>query len=114
MDIQFDGDNFKGTCSDIFTDTQFNKPATVKGTFVPNLISFIKKYPSLLIVDENNQTVVVPEQPSLEIHYTGLLYKGLFSKTFRFEGEWSMTNSYIDEQGKKQFYTCNGSWKMKK
>jgi len=114
LNIQFEGDNFKGTCHDPFIDTHFNQPATVEGTFSPNLISFIKRYPSLLTINENEQTIVVPDRPSIDIHYTGLFYQGLFSRTIRFEGEWTMTDYYLNEFGKKEFYTLNGTWTMKK
>jgi hypothetical protein len=101
LDILFDGDNFKGICKDNFTEEIFKTPATVEGTFVPNLISFIKRYPGLLVVNENEETIVVPEKPSIDIHYTGMFYKGLFSRTLRFEGEWVMTSFYFNELGKK-------------
>jgi hypothetical protein len=114
LDIRFDGVNFKGVCEDLYTNTLFKKPAIVEGTFVPNLISFIKKYPALLNVDENFLTVIVPDKASLDIHYTGFYYKALFSKTMRFEGEWSMTDFFLDENGKKVFFTSHGTWKMKK
>lgn len=114
LELLFDDVNFNGICKDKFTESYFNKPATVQGTFVPNLISFIKKYPSLLTVDDNMQTIVIPDKPSLEIHYTGLFYKGLFSKTIRFEGEWTMTNLVITESGKKDYFTFDGTWTMEK
>ena len=114
LDIRFDGDNFKGVCKDTFTETHFDQPATVEGTFVPNLISFIKRYPGLLMVNENEETIVIPERPSVDIHYTGMFYKGLFSRTIRFEGEWTMTSYYLNDLDKKVFYTCHGTWTMKK
>ena len=114
LDIQFTDVNFKGICQDKFTSDYFKTPATVEGTFVPNLISFIKKYPSLLTEDDNGQTIVVPDKPSLEIHYTGFFYKGLFSKTIRFEGEWTITNFFLNESGEKTYFTLDGTWMMKK
>lgn len=114
LDIKFDGNNFKGTCRDFFTETYFNEAATIEGTFVPNLISFIKRYPSLLTVDEKGEVLIISAKPSLDIHYTDLFYKGLFSSTMRFEGEWTITDYYLNELGKKEFYTCYGTWEMKK
>ena len=81
---------------------------------IVNLISFIKRYPALLTVDVNEQAIIIPEKPSVEIHYTGFFYKGLFSSTIRFEGEWTMTDYFLNELGEKEFYTCYGTWEMKK
>lgn len=114
LELTFDDANFKGICKDKFTESYFNKPATVEGTFVPNLISFIKRYPSLLTVDDKMQTIVIPDKPSLEIHYTGLYYKSFFSKTIRIVGEWTMTNLVLTESGKKDYFTFDGTWMMQK
>lgn len=114
LDIQFDGVNFKGFCHDQFTKTYFNKPAMVEGTFVPNLISFIKKYPGLLVTDEGGQTSVALDRPPVEINYTGLFYKSFFTPTIRFEGEWIITSFLLDATGKKEHYSVDGTWMMKK
>jgi hypothetical protein len=114
LEINFDDVNFKGTCHDPFTKSLFGEPALVYGTFVPNLISFIKKYPALLSADENGKVFAEPGKPSLEIHYTGFYYKGILSKTIRFEGEWNMTHFRVNESGKKDFYSLFGTWSMKK
>src|SRR5688572_31884826 len=82
VEMEFDGVNFKGNCKDRFSEKYFNSPASIEGTFVPNLISFIKKYPSLLTIDDNLQTIVIPEKPSLEIHYTGFSTKVFFQDPF--------------------------------
>ncbi|HEX3166781.1 MAG TPA: hypothetical protein VHQ93_11025 [Chitinophagaceae bacterium] len=114
VEIEFDGVNFKGICKDRFSEKYFSSPASIEGTFVPNLISFIKKYPALLTIDDNLQTIVIPEKPSHEIHYTGFFYKGLFSRSIRFEGEWVMTDFILTENGKREYFNCTGTWNMKK
>jgi len=114
MDIKFDGDVFTGTFTDDETRHLFTKPGTVEGTFYDNYISMIKRYPCLTAFDENNNAVAVPDEPSLDIHYTGTLRKrGLGFWDF-FEGEWTITASLVTEDGKTVFYTAGGEWTMKR
>jgi|SRR5688572_1667873 len=114
MDIHFNGNDFSGTCEDEYTVTLFDKQATISGTFSPNYISFIKKYPALLSSDEHFNPLVIWEEPSAEIHYTGILTKTFFTNRYIFNGEWSLTDVFFDIAGKKQFLTNSGTWQMKK
>src|SRR5678816_827474 len=90
VEIEFDGVNFKGICKDRFSEKYFSSPASIEGT------------------------IVLPEKPSHEIHYTGFFYKGLFSRSIRFEGEWVMTDFILTENGKREYFNCTGTWNMKK
>lgn len=115
VEMNFTGNTFKGTCNDEYTEAQFNNhPAILEGTFVPNYISFIKRYPGLLVINEVEEIVAVPKTTSLDIHYTGMLFKAFFSKRIYFEGEWSMTDCFITEYGEKLFSTWYGTWKLEK
>jgi hypothetical protein len=114
LDILFDGPNFKGTCTDRFTETLFQAPASIEGTFDPNLISFIKKYPGYLSEDDSYNPVIIPEKEPVPIHYTGFYYKGWFSRKIRFEGEWVLPGYYLDEKGKEVPFIFSGTWKMVK
>jgi len=114
LDIKFDECNFNGICEDRFSKTYFNSSATVEGSFVPNLISFIKRYPGLLTIDEEFQTVALPDKPSLDIHYTGFYYKGIFSSKARFEGEWIITDYILNDAGQREYSNSGGVWMMSK
>jgi hypothetical protein len=114
MDIHFNGNNFTGTCIDEYTVKYFDEPATISGTFSPNYISFIKKYPALLTSDESLNPLVILEEPSADIHYTGILTRSFFTRRYVLTGEWSLTDIFLDETGKKQFQTNSGTWRLKK
>lgn len=109
-----DNNNFTGTCTDELTLKLFSEPASIIGTFSANYISFIKRYPCMLSSDEKLNPILIKDEPSVDIHYTGILSKTFFTGKFVFSGEWSLTDVYLDEQGNKVFQTNNGTWKMMK
>ena len=114
ISLNFTNDNFTGTCTDELTLKLFNEPAAIIGTFSANYISFIKRYPCMVGSDEKLSPILIRDEPSLDIHYTGILSKTLFTGKFAFAGEWSLTDVYLDEQRNKVFQTNDGTWKMKK
>jgi len=114
ISLNFTDDNFTGTCTDELTLKLFNEPAAIIGTFSANYISFIKRYPCMVGSDEKLSPILIRDEPSLDIHYTGILSKTLFTGKFAFAGEWSLTDVYLDEQRNKVFQTNDGTWKMKK
>jgi hypothetical protein len=113
MELIFDDDRFQGTCEDVYTREFFNKPALVTGECKGGYIKFNKHYPGLMCADENMQTIVVPDQPSFDIIYTGYFSKSIFSRALSFRGEWSITQTFVSEQGPFEF-TVYGTWVMKK
>ncbi|HEX2536445.1 MAG TPA: hypothetical protein VHK69_22035 [Chitinophagaceae bacterium] len=104
----------QGTCADVYTRRYFDRPAVIEGVYDDNFISFIKKYPGLLTVDEAGRDLVLHDQPSLPIHYTGAPYRRLFSRRLRMKGEWSLTQAIRNAQGQMEFYTGSGTWRMTK
>ena len=103
-----------GTCNDDYTKQLFKTPATIDGSFEENRIYFIKRYPSLLTIDKNGQTIIIPDEPSLSIQYAGYLRKGFLTKKIYFEGEWSIDGSFLDENGNANYFSSSGRWKMTK
>jgi hypothetical protein len=107
----FDG-IFTGTCTDTYTDEYFRAPAIIEGEIEGNRIYFIKRYPSLLTIDEQGNTIVIPDEPSVNIQYEGRLYKSFFSGKYYLKGEWNIDGSYLDDTGNAIYYSSSGSWKV--
>ena len=103
----------KGICDDEFTLNLFGKPATIEGFAEKYTITFIKRYPSLLTLDENNQPLVVAEEPSLDIQYIGSLQKKIFSNKYILKGSWDISGSFLDKHGNANYYTDEGIWELK-
>jgi hypothetical protein len=104
----------KGTCTDDIIKELSIAPAIIEGTYENETLFFIKKYPCLILVDENNKLTTVPDKPSSEIQYKGNLTRKLFSKTYMFKGEWDISGSLLDENGNAQYYSYDGTWTLKK
>ncbi|MDF2381241.1 hypothetical protein JMG10_07180 [Nostoc ellipsosporum NOK] len=113
LHLQFDGHRFKGTCEDCFTRELFNEPATVEGEVTTGQISFIKRYPALLLTDEHGHCSVDRDQPPYEIVHHGLYTKGFFSRIHSFRGHWEIVHSFVDEEGPYQSI-CSGEWWFEK
>jgi hypothetical protein len=114
LDLQFDGNVFTGTAFDQETKHLFSEPAKIEGVFSDNYISFIKKYPCSIEVDQFNRLVAIKTQPAIPVHYTGTLRKrGLFFNDF-FEGEWEVTSAYKNADGTIAYATGLGTWTMKR
>jgi hypothetical protein len=112
--LNFTDNNFTGTCTDALTLKLFDEPASIIGTYADSYISFIKRYPCMVSSDENLNPILIRDEPSVDIHYTGILSKTFFTGKYVFNGEWSLTDIYFDENGNKIFQTSEGTWTMKK
>ena len=104
----------KGECTDVFVRKYFTSPATIDGSFENGAVTFIKRYPSLLTIDENEKVTVFPDRPSHEVLYTGHVYKKLFSRKIYFKGRWDISGSFLDEDKNARYYTFGGTWEMEK
>ena len=114
ISLNFTENSFTGTCTDELTLKLFHEPATIIGTYADDYISFIKRYPCMVGSDENLNPILIREEPSVDIHYTGILSTTFFTGKYVFIGEWSLTDVYLDDQGDKVFQTNEGTWTMKK
>ena len=112
IELVVEDEILKGTCTDSLSQEYFDQPATIEGSFIDGDICFIKKYPALLAVDENDNMFVDHSKPSLEIHYTGRIRRTLFSARYFFEGRWKIHSSYLDENMQENYYTTDGDWEM--
>lgn len=114
LGMTFSDTSFDGICEDMYTRDFFKKPANISGKVIGHRIWFSKRYPSLLTADENMQTIVVPDQPSLDIIYSGYYSGGLFSRAPSFRGEWKIIAPDIEVNGKIVTPIIGGKWSMKK
>ncbi|MBN9296622.1 MAG: hypothetical protein J0I41_06395 [Filimonas sp.] len=114
LDLSCCEDAVKGLCEDEFTNSLALNPATIDGFFKNDSIYFIKRYPCLIMMDEDNLTKAFPTEPSVGIQYRGRLVQRLFSKKKYFKGHWDISGSYMDENGNKKYYRSGGDWEMRK
>lgn len=106
--------NITGSCLDpVVTDIE-NNDAVIEGSFKDRVISFIKRYKYQSLFNDDGTTFFDPAVPSCDIHYTGRLYKRIFSRTPYFSGEWLINSAWTDENGNEMLSCGEGTWTMKK
>ena len=103
---EFEGGSSEGN------DKSFNK-AFIKGFFDGNMISFIKQYPALILIDNNGKRAVDENSTHPEIEYTGYYDEQLKS----FSGDWEMitSSSVKNREGENMIaeeYYLSGKWTM--
>lgn len=110
INIFIDDFSFKGVAEDEESKEYFDKPATVKGFFENDFISFVMKYPHLYFLDENNKIVVDKQSKHPDVNYYGVFDRE--SKSYK--GEWEMiydveqlSDGIIEE-------VFSGNWELKK
>jgi hypothetical protein len=113
LKLQIENNIVSGTCTDHYTEQYFRQPATIEGILDGNTISFIKKYPFFLGINENGQVYTDESVPASEVHYVGQLRRKLFSKRYTAQGDWDISGSFRDEKGNAMYYTNDGKWNMR-
>lgn len=114
LEIWNDDEIIKGFCIDDITKEHFNEPAKIEGFIENNIITFILTYPSLVMLNNNDETEIDPKKPSLNIIYTGKIKKPIFTKKYIIMGNWDISTSFLDKNKNPHFSTCGGSWFMQK
>lgn len=89
LDIEIDEDSFTGTSVDFESKDLFDTPATIKGFFEDDTMSFVLKYPCTYFVDENGSLIIDKNQEHTDIHYFGYLDQD--KKVV--EGNWEMVTA---------------------
>lgn len=112
--VKFYDGAFSGLCDDNYTRLFFKSPAVIDGVLNEKKISFIKRYPGLLTMNENGQAIADYNQPPIPVRYEGRLKKRIFSKRYYFKGTWYIDYSFIDGDGIVNNYSSSGSWRMEK
>ena len=110
IEIYLEGNNFSGTSSNSETKSSFDKPATVKGFFDNEKISFVLKYPCAYFLDENGEVVLDRNKEHPDIHYLGFFE----DDQKKVSGNWEMTiyeerygDGYLNE-------ILNGTFEMRR
>ncbi len=114
IEIKYDDDVFSGICIDNYTKDLFKAPAVIDGSFEGDRIYFIKRYPGLLTLDENDKPTIILNEPSYAIQYEGFLYKCFWGNDYYIKGEWSIDISYLDEGKNANYFSDTGTWKITK
>jgi hypothetical protein len=113
IDLFIEDDLIKGTCVDDETHHIFHKPSMIEGSFLNPKIVFYKRYPSSEGLVSGSKLIADQFNASL-VQYSGVLKRKFFWSRPHFEGVWEIHGSYLDEQGIAQYYSCDGTWKMKR
>lgn len=114
MDLVHDGFALKGTCFEEQFKDVLKAPATIEGSFENKAISFIKKYPSMMVLDQDGQASADHDNTGTPIHYTGRLTKKWFPRRYIFTGQWSMNESLDLGGGISKYVTLSGTWSMER
>lgn len=103
-----------GACNDPIVAAREGNESTIEGTFKDKIIRFLKKYKYPSIMQDRSGMEISADDVKFEgIHYTGKMYKKIFSGTPYFSGEWCITSTYIDKRDRKPVeYTVGGTWTM--
>lgn len=95
MELELNDKSFIGLSTDVESKDFFDKPATVKGFFDDEKISFVLKYPCAYYKNENGEIILDRNSEHPDIHYLGF-----FSDDKKFvSGNWEMTiyqEEYLD------------------
>jgi hypothetical protein len=98
----------KGTCTEPGISELFSNPITIKGFIEGVLISFIKQYPCLFFITEDNQYRIDTSQKHPDIEYQGEYDE----ETDSFHGTFTMISD-ATQYGYGWFEdVLSGSWRM--
>ncbi|MFT3678166.1 MAG: hypothetical protein QM781_19895 [Chitinophagaceae bacterium] len=112
LELNFNGFLFDGICTDEYTAQLFGSPAHVKGEYDEHTIQFVKKYPALLAIDDNDKAYVDQNQPPAPILYKGKIRKHWWTRRLYATGQWTITVLVPDYNGSPVTRTVDGRWKM--
>ena len=108
LDITANGIEFEGIFTDDETKDIFKESGVLRGFLENNFISFSKWYPSYWEINEDGEKKFYEEKASHEICYEGVLIDD------HFEGEWEISNHFVDEGGPYTEINGKGTWTMRK
>jgi hypothetical protein len=100
------GVEFFGYCIDEATKLVFPEGAEVIGLIENNMISFDKRYPKAVQLDENGFTTVIEDGIPPLIQYEGELFGE------RFEGVWEIHQHYKENEEVFSIMIGSGTWAM--
>ncbi len=106
-DVKEDDDfSIEGICVERETKDLFKEPVTISGFREDGFISFIKKYPYLLLIDEQQNYLIDKEKEHPDIEYEGELNP----ETGRFEGTFSTYRIIENIDGRRFEVVFTGTW----
>ena len=108
LTLTVDDDDLTGEVIDITDDEKPPVRAKIEGFMDEDEISFIKKYPSLVLKNELNETLVDKEKEHPDIHYHGTIQENYI------EGTWDMELGVVLQAGQYYSQMITGTWKMEK
>ncbi len=97
-----------GTCIEDGLANTFDEPAIIDGHIQGDNISFIKTYPSNLVIDKDGKTTAITGKPSQKIIYAGAFIDNEFA------GKWEIKSIQQDKDGALYDHLLTGTWTMKK
>ena len=107
IEIQEDDDaEIEGVCIEQETSALFKEPVTISGFREEGFISFVKKYPCLVLLDERGNYVLEKEKEHPDIEYEGELNP----ETGKIEGTFSTYSIVEDVEGRRFEVVFTGTW----
>ena len=101
-----DDSSIEGICMEHATKDLFKEPVTISGFREEDFISFVKKYPCLVLVDEQENYMTDKEKEHPDIEYEG----ELDPETGRMQGTFSTYNIVEDINGRRFEVVFTGGW----
>ncbi|HYW95986.1 MAG TPA: hypothetical protein VE870_10395 [Bacteroidales bacterium] len=98
--------SIEGVCEEGETKDLFKEPVTINGFRDDEFISFVKKYPCLVLVDEQGKYFTEKEKEHPDIEYEG----ELDPETGRLQGTFSTYNIMEDPNGRRFEVVFTGTW----
>lgn len=108
MELTIKNGIIAGQCIDSEEDGGIPLPANINGFVENNTVSFIKKYPCLIYVDENGKYQKDESQSHPEIHYYGEYINGMLI------GSWEMILGSVEQGDDIIVEQLFGKWEMRK
>jgi len=106
--------SISGSCIDNVVRKVSNNESYIIGTFSEKLLKFKKRYKVHTGIDENGNHILDHDVKTDGVDYIGTLKRKMFSKSYYFVGEWSITSRIADDTDGPQYFICRGKWKMKR
>lgn len=112
LSLQDEGGKISGTCTDKIVEGKAGNESIIEGSFHDNFLRFVKTYKYHGYVDQGGNNYYSDTEAPFEIDYVGHLRKRFLTGKIFFAGEWQITTTVKDENGKVFVHTFEGTWSM--
>lgn len=111
---EIDGEENDGEFSGTYYETEgfgiIPEPAGISGFIEDDIISIVKQFSALYLVNERGEVKSIPDKIPPEVNYSGFYNE----ETQSFEGDWSMVIEFKQLAFGYAENAVSGTWTMKK